>query len=103
MDIPELKEVINHLKKTVPCSQCSKTFVNEEIKIISTFNNDALLHILCNNCGNQLLVHVSVVENTSKKKPSIKTHNTISVSQDDVLDIHNFLKQFDGDFKELFT
>ena len=103
MDIPELKEVINHLKKTVPCSQCNKKFVNDEISIISTFGNDALLHFLCDKCENQLLVHVSVVEQSSENKSGIKTNNTISVSQNDVLDVHNFLKQFDGNFKELFT
>lgn len=103
MNIPELKEVINHLKKNVPCSRCGNTFINEEIKIVSALGNDVLLQILCRECGNQLFAHVSLVDNPANKKSDIKMHGTISVSQNDVLDIHNFLKRFDGDFKELFT
>ncbi len=104
MNFTELKEIIKHLKKVLPCNTCQKKFENEGIKVLSTYNSDALFHFSCFNCLNQLIIHVSVAEQDDKvNNMNIQATNAPNISQNDVLDIHNFLNQFNGDFKKLFT
>jgi len=104
MNLNELKDIIKHLKKVVPCNTCQQKFDDNEIKVLSTYDNEALFHFECSNCMNQLIIHVSVSEKEkSENKMNIQTQNAQHISQNDVLDIHNFLIRFNGDFKKLFT
>ncbi len=103
MNYNELREIIRHLKRVIPCNICRGRFSDEEIEVISTFNNEGLLHFWCHNCKNQLLVHVMIIYHLKKNNLNISVRNHLSISPNDVIDVHNFLKHFDGDFKKLFS
>lgn len=125
MNINELQQIVKHLKKTLNCSQCNKPFLNEDIEVISSFEDQALFNANCFHCHNQLLVHVTMSEKTNnsknatiKKKDTLnngkehlteRDHNSIRkktkniISTNDVIDIHTFLNEFNGDFKKLFS
>ena len=104
MHYNELKEVIKHIIKTVPCTQCSRRFNNEGFKVISLMNNDILFHINCGHCKNELLIHVTLTDLDQRHHGlKINTHSAKTISHNDVLDIHNFLNQFKGDFRKLFS
>lgn len=105
MNYEELKEVVKHLKKVFPCNNCDKKFDGESIKVLTAYQNEALFHFSCFNCLNQLIVHVTMVdhdEDTQAKNLNIQAHDAPRISENDVLDIHNFLNKFDGNFKDLF-
>lgn len=103
MNYSELQIIIKHLKKAVSCNNCKKKFAPEGLEIVSTFKSEALLHLNCFNCHNEILVHVAIVSNQEKSTLNIRTHKPGEISQNEILDMHNFLNQFNGDFKELFT
>lgn len=104
MDYNELKEVIKYIKKTVPCSDCNRKFTDEGVKLVSQMGNDLLFHFTCANCGNQLLIHVTLSDQPQNpNRLKIDTHSASNISHDEVLDIHNFLNKFNGDFRSLFT
>ena len=104
MNFNELKEIIKHLKKVVPCNTCNRKFENDGIKVLSTYGTEGLFHFSCYNCLNQLLIHVSIVDHEDMTNGiNIQASNAPEVSKNDVLDIHNFLNQFKGDFKQLFS
>lgn len=104
MHYAELKAIVRHLKKVMPCNQCTRKFLDEGIRVISTFQLEALFHFRCLNCKNQLIVHVSIVEQGDKtSRLNIQAQNADKISHNDILDIHNFLNKFNGDFKELFS
>ncbi|HRY91207.1 MAG TPA: hypothetical protein P5229_02595 [Candidatus Gracilibacteria bacterium] len=104
MNYIDLKAIIKHLKKNLPCGQCGKKFPDEGINLISALNDETLFHFKCPFCQNQLIAQVSIVEQDRKaQKLNVKTKKAESLSPNDVLDIHNFLDQFDGDFKTLFS
>lgn len=104
MNFNELKEIIKHLKKVVPCSSCNKKFENDGIKVLSTYGAEGLFHFSCFTCLNQLIIHVSIVDQDDKVNGlEIQASNAPEVDEDDVLDIHNFLSSFNGDFKKLFS
>lgn len=109
MNYSDLKEIIKHLKRIVPCNSCKKKFGDEELQVVSTFNNEGLFHLNCKSCSNQLLVHAAIVSKTDTKTnfnvQMQRTDGNIgsTISTNEILDIHNFLNQFNGDFKQLFT
>lgn len=103
MNYSELKEIIKHIKKVIPCGNCRKKFNDDDIHVLSTFQNDALFYFHCHFCNNQLVVHVSIVEQGKKNnKINIQAQSAPKISTNEILDLHNFLNKFNGDFKELF-
>ena len=104
MNYTDLQEIIKHLKRVVPCNRCKKRFSSEELQVISTYNNEGLFHLKCTGCSNQLIVHAAIVNKNEPENMPVQTHQIEHhINTNEVLDMHNFLNQFNGDFKELFT
>ena len=76
------------------------------IDIIATTFSEGLFELHCEECGTSTLVSV-LLETKIEKTPDVvemlysRSHRNIS--QNDILDIKNFLKGFDGNFKKIFT
>ncbi len=94
MNYSDLREVMKHIKRVVICNNCKKRFLNEELQIVSTFQNEGLFHAFCHICLNQLLIHATIIN---------QAHKPGEITRNEVLDMHNFLNQFNGDFSQLFT
>jgi len=105
MQYNELQEVIKQLKKKVQCQLCNAKFTNKDIKILSTINDEGIFQLTCNHCKNEIIVHVTVKagEGEEKNAMNITTQKHKTITHNDVLDIHNFLSKFKGDFKQLFS
>jgi hypothetical protein len=104
MNFAELQEIIKYMKKAIPCGVCNKKRTLDEIVVLFTCKDEALLHIGCKNCANQVMVHITIIEQNSEKTGiNITTSPAKSIEANDILDIHTFLNQFNGDFKQLFT
>lgn len=104
MHLNQLKEIVKHLRKVVPCNQCERKFEPEGIQVLSTYGDEGLFYFSCYTCLNQLVIHVTVVDDDDNEKSlNIQAANAPEVSKNDVLDIHNFLTSFNGDFKNLFS
>lgn len=105
MTYSDLKQIVKQLKKTVPCNVCHKKFTDDDLEVVSTFQNEGLFHFDCRNCKNQLMVHVSIMGQNQEKTANfnIKSHSPDMVNPNEALDMHNFLNKFNGDFKQLFS
>lgn len=108
-----LKEIIVMIKEKIRCIKCKKNISNKEINIEAIRNDKVLIKCNCRKCSSQILVDVVLVgdkaaiqntQNLERKHKGLKvTAKTLGkISQDDVLDMKNFLKNFKGDFKEMF-
>lgn len=104
MNYIDFKQIMRHLKKNLPCSTCGKKFPDEGINLISSLNNSLLFHFTCPQCKNELVAEVSIIEQTQAvNRLNINTKPAESIKPNDVLDIHDFLNSFDGDFIKLFS
>jgi hypothetical protein len=123
MNFSELSQVVRYLRKTLPCSGCQATYEGESIEVLSTFDDQGLFNLHCPHCHNQILVHITISdeernlsEPKSKGKQIIRAHRAITekeidkqlleganISTDDIINMHFFLNQFNGDFKQLFS
>ena len=100
---------IRRLMTSVKCGACGQRYGIDNINVIGHYEDLWLLSAFCPTCNAQCLVAAVVKEG---KAPQLITdltevelgrfQDTDEVRADDLLDMHNFLKDFDGDFPRLF-
>ena len=93
MRYDKLKHLVQHLKKTLPCTGCGKTFFYKDITVVITTEEEGIFSLKCRKCG--------VVTFANAGLEYERRHNSV-VSKRDVNEMHEFLDSFNGDFKKLF-
>lgn len=101
--------LIKKLMTSVKCSVCGHYYVGDNISIIGHRENLWFLKSHCSSCNSQCLVVAEIKEErvsrviTDLADGELKKLKYMGMpTGDDVLDMHNFLKEFNGDFSRLF-
>ncbi len=106
MNFLELGEVIRYIRQNIPCASCKSSFARDSFSILGCMPMECMLGVVCYGCNAQaiLIVTISISQdkNTSQRSIDIHVERGDSISKNDILDIKNFLKNFEGDFSELF-
>jgi hypothetical protein len=116
MDYDQSSEVRRIVLSVVEdCSQCRQRFSIEDLRVVGRNGNLWVLAVRCPECDSQAFVAAVVGEyedgttveataidliDESESETEPESH---PVTVDDVLDMHEFLEQFDGDFLHLFS
>ena len=91
------------------CSVCGERYDMGNTRILVHENNLWLIRAVCSSCQAQYLIAAgvkgyqaaeAVTDLTQAESDKFIYFNTLSA--DEVLDMHNFLKTFDGDFVHFF-
>lgn len=100
---------IKQLIANIRCAVCNHRYGLDDIRIIGHQDELWVIAVMCAECQTQGLVFAVVKEG---EQPEIITDLTPEewarfqemspIDTDDVLDIHRFLRDFDGDFVDLF-
>lgn len=103
MNFSELKKLIKEIKDTVTCRECDNKFKDKDIRIIGTVIREGFFLAHCSLCKNTMIINV-VFRDKNRKHRHIQKKTPINIiSKNDILDMRNFLKEFDGDFINLFN
>jgi len=111
MNFKILKEVILSLKNKIKCPSCNKRFTDKEMVITNLSKDKLVSECSCSNCELQSIIEISLspakdvkknVEGRQQQGLKVNAVTINNISQDDVLDFKNFIKDFSGDFKSLF-
>ncbi len=105
MNFKEIKNAVKHLKETCTCPSCKIKYREVDINIVASTSSEALFELNCEACETSTIVTVLQSHDNDEgntPSPMMKRPHK-KVSQDDVLDVKNFLSRFDGNFKKLFT
>lgn len=103
MNFALLKEIIVHLKRGFSCPECKRRYGNKAINVGAVKDGAVDLHLSCPRCSTVVVANVSLVDGKRKHRSvKVKANKYSSVSENDVLDVKNFLKGFEGSFKTLF-
>ncbi len=101
MTFEELKQLVKEIKANITCRECSSRFKEKDISLIGTILKEGYLQAKCPTCKHNTIINVSFGTTQRKhrkirKKPQVITPN-------DILDMQNFLRNFDGNFIKLFN
>lgn len=108
MNFQDLRIIIRQIKKNINCPKCKGKYSDQDIEVIGTLGDEhTFFHAVCPKCEAEAVINVAIQMNDMEINiPELKKlANNISkekVSINEILDIHNFLDNFDGDFKDLF-
>lgn len=107
MTYSELQEIANRIRSNIQCPKCKGSFGSQDIHIVGTFFNEAIFHLICAECSTNAMLFVVFSRGQvrmARKHVAVRRigERVKKISINDVLDIKNALKKFDGDFKTLF-
>ncbi|MEE9491437.1 MAG: hypothetical protein V3V80_03950 [Dehalococcoidia bacterium] len=101
---------LKRLFSKVNCGVCGQKYDVSNIKILDQEDGLWVLSVYCSSCGTQGLIAAVVQEGnitevitdlTEAERERFDDSEVVGV--DDVLEMHNFLKEFNGDFANLFS
>ena len=103
MDDKFIKKILASMK----CGMCGNHYASGNVNILGHKEDLYFLSVFCPSCKSQGLVAAVVKEG---KAPEVLTELTTEemkklsapLSSDDLIDMHAFLSDFDGDFSSLF-
>lgn len=100
--------LVKRLMASMKCDSCGQHYEVYNIEVLDHREDMWFLRVRCSTCHTQCLVAAVVRED---KMPEVVTDLTEAelekfrdnvIEADDVLNVYNFLKDFDGDFSQLF-
>ena len=100
------QSVLNAVGK---CGTCGRTYSAESVEILGHQDDLYFISLSCRNCRTRGLVAALIKEQKQEATITDLTEAELAalpgkgeVVSDDVLDMHEFLQSFDGDFASLF-
>ncbi len=111
------KEIVKNIKEIIHCPFCGFDYQEKNIKILAKFEGNYVIHLKCNSCSNSILASFSYRYDKIKTLPKEQKEKDLDVkfsemirfvekgkiSDDDVMDFYKNIKDFDGDFKKIFS
>ena len=92
--------LIRRLMATVKCSSCGQHLAPGDIDVLEHSEDVWFLRVVCSSCHTQGLIAAIIQKEKMEENEAMLDEATFTevVGVDDVLDMHNFLDDFDGDF-----
>lgn len=90
--MPNLSEIIQQIQRDLSCPICGKSYETGEIRLRGLFNHTLIIQTICAN--GHMTLFTTTVKDTQKKIP---------VSANDIIEIHQVLEEFDGDFQKIWN
>ncbi|MBT3704475.1 hypothetical protein HOG17_01710 [Candidatus Peregrinibacteria bacterium] len=102
MNFFELELIIKHVRKNNTCPHCDKRYNIKDISVLASTQQECLLELKCQYCKKTALTDIIASSKAPKDVPLINQMIKNGITDNDILDVKNFLESFDGDFKKLF-
>lgn len=101
------ENVIKKLMASMKCDSCGRHYDEYDVDVIGHRQDMWFLRVFCPECNTHCLVAAVVREGKASEEPARGDEITSAgyrepVNADDVLSMHLFLKDFNGDFSHLF-
>jgi len=104
------EKLIKRLMATMKCDSCGQHYEAYNIDVLGHREDLWFLSVSCLACQTQSLVAAVIKEGKAPKVTTDLTEAELDkfkemdkLTADEVLDMHSFLKGFDGDFSRLFS
>lgn len=101
MNTNEIKSTVKQLTETCECLGCKTKYIEDKINVIATTQNEGLFEMHCEKCHSTSLVTVIISKQIRLEGQNRKHSKIENISKNDILDMKNFLQNFDGNFKKI--
>ena len=108
MNFHELRLIVAQIKKNITCPGCESSYSDENIEIIGNIGCDQhFFHGNCHKCGAESVINVAIHDSDDHETLPLlaklgSAPRMEQITSNEVLDMHNFLKSFEGDFITMF-
>ena len=91
--MPNLHEIIAQIQKDLYCPVCGKNYEIGEIRLRGLFDHTLIIQTICS--SSHMTLFMTTFKGSGQKKAA-------PLSNNDILDLHNGLNDFDGDFQKIW-
>ena len=101
--------LIKKLTTSIKCSACGHHYEVDNVKVLGHQEDLWFLSAFCPECSTQCFIVAAVREGKNVNTTDLtdaeldKFSKMDKLTADDILDMHNFLEDFEGDFSRLFN
>lgn len=104
------ERLLKQLVSTFRCHVCRRSFEREQVRVTARHEQLWIVSVRCTSCRNQQVFWVALKDREEEvvlrdvtEDEQERFDEMPPVNGDDVLDMHEFLTGFNGDFIRLFT
>ena len=107
MDTNQIRQIIKSLNIVLRCPRCGKKFSPEEIFLKNSVGSTYFLQLNCSGCQNPVYASITLSGNmvpqiTPQKPNTIEpTSKKSPITSDDIIEMHEFLKNFKGRISDI--
>jgi hypothetical protein len=116
MNDEQIRQLLQRLGIVLECPKCGHKYDLEDISLRSYSGSTYQLRLVCNFCHTPVTASISISGNLKNLAESFidtrpgnqkpidikKTKIKSKITNDDIIDMHQFLKDFDGNFENIF-
>jgi len=110
VDDHNYKEILKQAQQILYCTTCGRTYQLDEIRLRGFLDDTLILQTICSNHHAPVVTFYLTNSTPGVKadKPTVlaepvQKREPQKVTKDDVLDLHQGMKDFDGDFRQLWN
>ncbi|HEX6506891.1 MAG TPA: hypothetical protein VF221_04590 [Chloroflexota bacterium] len=104
------ERLLKQLISTYRCHVCRRTFERDHVRLAARHEQLWIVSVRCTLCRNQQVFWIalkhdegeSILRDVTRPEDD-QVATAPPVTSDDVLDMHEFLREFNGDFERLFS
>ena len=107
MNYSGLRAIITSIKSSVICPSCEGAFGDDDLAVVSAIDERCVVVAQCASCHSAILVTAALQAPGAVRQPQAKNSFLVQqtedgeVSRDDVVSIHELLKDYSGDITAL--
>jgi len=106
VDRNNLLQILKTLTEMMHCPHCGEAYSLDEVQYISQVEGYCLLQVSCKKCRIPVWVNFFVENEKQKAKQAeinnLKINDLSPITADEVIDFHEKIASFGGDFKTAF-
>ena len=102
-------DFVRQLLENIKCVVCSEEYEEDDVSIMGQQDELWMLMVLCHHCGTQGIIlamvkedeHIELLTDLTPEELDM-IYDLPAINSEDVLDVYQFLRDFDGSFLDLF-
>lgn len=104
-DSNKFRAIVKAIRQMVKCPSCHSTFSEQDVEMVAGVGPSYFVRMTCGVCNVSVMASLMQVGQNeisgeiNAEMSGFENTNSEPVSSDDVIEVHQFLRDFDGNFR----